>query len=50
MIDLKNAFVAAYKEGLAVFFSPFAGFWQAARQVRVRHDREEKKYARPAGS
>jgi hypothetical protein len=49
MIDLKNAFLAAFKEGLTVFFSPFAGFWQAAGQARVRHEREEK-HAPLAGS
>ena len=36
MIELKNAFVGAFKEGLAVFFSPFSGFWQAISQLRAR--------------
>jgi hypothetical protein len=36
MIELRNAFVGAFKEGLSVFFSPFAGFWQSIRQLRAR--------------
>ena len=36
MIALRNEFVGAFKEGLAVFFSPFTGFWQAIRQLRAR--------------
>jgi len=36
MIELRNAFLDAFKEGLTVFFSPFFGFWQATRQVRAR--------------
>ena len=35
MIELRNAFVIAFKEGLAVFFSPFIGFWQAIRHLRA---------------
>jgi hypothetical protein len=36
MIELKNAFLSAFKEGLAVFFSPFVGVWQATKQLRAR--------------
>jgi hypothetical protein len=36
MIELRNAFVGGFKEGLAVYFSPFTGFWQAIRQLRAR--------------
>jgi hypothetical protein len=36
MIELKNAFLDAFKEGLAVFFSPFVGVWRATRQLRAR--------------
>ena len=36
MVELKNAFLNAFKEGLAVFFSPFVGVWQATRQLRAR--------------
>jgi hypothetical protein len=35
MIELKNAFLNAFKEGLTVFFSPFVGFWRATRQLRA---------------
>jgi hypothetical protein len=36
MIELKNAFLNAFKEGLAVFFSPFVGVWQATKRLRAR--------------
>jgi hypothetical protein len=36
MIEIKNAFLNAFREGLAVFFSPFVGVWQATRQLRAR--------------
>jgi hypothetical protein len=36
MNELWNAFVEAFKEGLIVFFSPFAGFWRAIGQLRTR--------------
>jgi len=31
MIELKNAFLSAFKEGLAVFFSPFLGLVKSVR-------------------
>src|SRR5262249_34083480 len=33
MQKLKEEFLTAFKEGLAVFFSPFTGFWQAVRSL-----------------
>jgi hypothetical protein len=36
MIELKIAFLHAFKEGLMVFFSPFLGVWRATRQLRGR--------------
>jgi hypothetical protein len=45
----EKCFPRCVQRRLGGVFSPFAGFWQAARQLRVRHDREEK-HARLAGS
>jgi len=39
MVELKNAFLNAFKEGLAVFFSPFVGVWQATGQLWARSAR-----------
>ena len=39
MIELRKAFVGAFKEGLAVFFSPFTGFWEAIGRLRARPTR-----------
>ena len=31
-----HVFVQSFKEGLALFFSPFTGFWRAIRAVVLR--------------
>lgn len=32
---LWQAFVESFKEGLALFFSPFTGFWHAIGNLRI---------------
>jgi len=32
---LWRAFVAAFREGLSLYFSPFTGFWQALGRLHI---------------
>jgi hypothetical protein len=32
---VRQAFVAAFWEGFSLYFSPFTGFWQALRKLRI---------------